>query len=37
MDDYLAKPLKLSELEAVLQRMIEERAARWSGPQTSAA
>jgi signal transduction histidine kinase/ActR/RegA family two-component response regulator len=37
MDDYLTKPLKLHELEAVLQRAIERRATRWSAPHTSAA
>jgi CheY-like chemotaxis protein len=37
MDDYLAKPLKLPELEAVLQRAIDERATRWATLHTSAA
>ena len=37
MDDYLAKPLKLNELQAALGRAVDERAARWNAPHTSAA
>lgn len=37
MDDYLGKPLKLHELEAALQRVIEKRDARWPAAETSAA
>ena len=37
MDDFLAKPLKLPELELVLQRATDEREARWGTLHTSAA
>ena len=37
MDDFLAKPLKLPELEMVLQRATDEREARWGTLHTSAA